>query len=317
LDYYRSYPLFMRKLNNNQAGRVADDDWPGLPSNPRIGHAGDEAYRSYPNLAVAIEEAVRKGVLVDERLQKEHLLREKLEGVEPFRKYDHISDCLGIDFVDGWERYPMKVRRDIKTVEWRGHPSSFECTIHRRDTDPLILHFGDIRSNESSPPTCFSPGPSSVLFNTFIELTTECLKESNGVALKGLECPDRSRRVMVTAAEVSFSFAELEYWDGFCPFSITLFQVASLLENCGYWLFSHAEANGYNHYAFTLSRIEFNFPELLEGVNHLDPGQKEEDLGIYIDKQWDGWKLETVYDRIARDILGMLEIENRKRWAGP
>lgn len=84
-----------------------------------------------------------------------------------------------------------------------------------------------------------------------------------------------------------------------------------LVRNC-HWRFHDAGCTGPYHYAVPIDTIFLYCPELAEGVPRLRKGDNEEDLGIYIDRSIPNGELETVFPQVAKDMLGILEIERRK-----
>lgn len=111
---------------------------------------------------------------------------------------------------------------------------------------------------------------------------------------------------------IQMSFSELEEMYGEDPFWYVLLYIEDELRLHGHWWFNSIEDHGSTHYAFDASRAQLLCPDLLQGVHRLRRGDNEENFIIYLDKSTPSGELETTSQRIARDILGILQIECRR-----
>ncbi len=262
-------------------------------------------------------ELIREGVTVDGKVQGENMMN-VLGGntnISGFRQ-SMIAFMLGL-FFDGREKSNEECGPS-RWETWGSQEPPIYCNIHRRDDDPIAIYFGKgvkgkkIALDRCDYATRVNPGQGYVLHETGIRLGVEWLGYCGQIALKATKGPGGSDKVLAYPLFIPFTFSELEYWDGFFPFSTQLLMAIYFLEANGNKPFVHAEADGYNHFAIPMDHVRSYCPSLAEGVPSLEDGQREEDLGIYIDHYEIDSYLETVYDRMARDILGILEVERRK-----
>ncbi len=124
---------------------------------------------------------------------------------------------------------------------------------------------------------------------------------------------DGSASLQINPPTLALTFQVLESKASEDPFDDVLFYIDQVFMFNGHWDFVGWKSGGYVHYAVDLRAVKNLCPELLMGVPSLKKADNEEDLELFLDRSISPRELETVHQRIARDILGILEVERRLR----